>query len=344
LDLAKQIVDKEKFKRLKDVLQEKRASKLNTQEKPEAPLKIEAGNTRSAAVPIQTEVPSAPDYDRHIITNAPLDHIWNFVNPRMLYGRHLGVKGATVKLVEEQNWRALKADDAGKKVLEIIEAVNFLKKEWKKRDLKPKAVFQFYEAASEGNQLHLYSYVESEKLRRAPAEPKQSPKPVMTFDFPRQAKTNGLCLADYVSPLGSAIADNVCMFVVTAGDGIRKWSTQLKENGEYLKSHVLQALALETAEAFAEHLHSKIRGMWGFSDAPETTMMDRFQAKYRGKRYSFGYPACPVLDDQSKLFKLLSPQDIGVELTEGFMMDPEASVSALVFSNTACTYFGVGGS
>ena len=106
--------------------------------------------------------------------------------------------------------------------------------------------------------------------------------------------------------------------------------------------YVLQALALETAEAFAEHLHSKIRGMWGFSDAPEMTMMERFQAKYRGKRYSFGYPACPVLDDQSKLFSLLKPQDIGVELTEGFMMDPEASVSAIVFNHPACTYFGVG--
>lgn len=343
LDLAKQIIDKEKFKILKDVLQEKRLSKLAAAEKIEAPLKAVADTVRSAAVSVQEAVAQPPDYDRHVITNVPLDHIWNFVNPRMLYGRHLGVKGALVKLIEEENWRTLKTDEAGQKVLEIIGAVDELKKEWKKRNLKPKAVFQFFEAASEGNLLHLYSYVESDKLRRAPAEPMQSPKPIATFDFPRQAKTNGLCLSDYVNPLGSAQSDNICMFLVTAGEGIRAWSTKLKEDGEYLKSHVLQALALETAEAFAEHLHSKIRGMWGFSDPIEMTMMERFQAKYRGKRYSFGYPACPVLDDQAKLFELLKPQDIGVELTEGFMMDPEASVSAVAFSHPACTYFGVGG-
>jgi 5-methyltetrahydrofolate--homocysteine methyltransferase len=72
------------------------------------------------------------------------------------------------------------------------------------------------------------------------------------------------------------------------------------------------------------------------------TLMDRFQAKYRGKRYSFGYPACPRLDDQGLLWKLIQPSEIGVQLTEGFMMDPEASVSALVFHHPAATYFSVG--
>jgi len=72
------------------------------------------------------------------------------------------------------------------------------------------------------------------------------------------------------------------------------------------------------------------------------TMLDRFQARYRGKRYSFGYPACPNLEDQTGLFNLLHPEEIGVNLTEGFMMDPEASVSALVFHHPDCTYFGVG--
>ena len=82
--------------------------------------------------------------------------------------------------------------------------------------------------------------------------------------------------------------------------------------------------------------------MWGFEDAPNMTMMDRFQAKYRGKRFSPGYPACPVLDDQAQIFKVLKPQDIGVELTDGFMMDPEASVSAVVFHHPAAIYFGIG--
>jgi len=91
-----------------------------------------------------------------------------------------------------------------------------------------------------------------------------------------------------------------------------------------------------------EWLHRRIREDWGFPDPPEMTMAQRFTSRYRGKRYSFGYPACPNLEDQAGLWKLLRPEEIGVELTEGMMMDPEASVSALVFHHPDCTYFGVG--
>ena len=91
-----------------------------------------------------------------------------------------------------------------------------------------------------------------------------------------------------------------------------------------------------------EWLHRRIREDWGFPDAPDLTMAQRFTSRYRGKRYSFGYPACPDLEDQTGLWKLLKPEDIGVQLTEGMMMDPEASVSALVFHHPDCTYFSVG--
>ncbi len=114
-----------------------------------------------------------------------------------------------------------------------------------------------------------------------------------------------------------------------------------KQAGEYLKSHAFAALALETAEASAEWLHRKLRADWGFPDPPETTPQDRFSARYRGKRYSFGYPACPDLAGQRALFAALRPEEIGVELTEGDMMDPEASVSALVVHHPDARYFGV---
>jgi 5-methyltetrahydrofolate--homocysteine methyltransferase len=133
------------------------------------------------------------------------------------------------------------------------------------------------------------------------------------------------------------------MFCVSVGKGVREIAEKLKNSGEYLKSHIIQALALESAEAYAEFLHAQLRKAWGFPDAPEMTMMERFQAKYRGKRYSFGYPDCPRLDDQAILWKVLDPTELGVELTEGFMMDPESSVSALVFHHPEATYFSVGG-
>ncbi|HVM44471.1 MAG TPA: vitamin B12 dependent-methionine synthase activation domain-containing protein, partial [Candidatus Thermoplasmatota archaeon] len=105
------------------------------------------------------------------------------------------------------------------------------------------------------------------------------------------------------------------------------------------RSHAVQALALETAEGFAEYLHKRIREAWGIPDPEGLTMRDLFQANYRGLRVSFGYPACPDLADQEKLFRLLAPEDIGVRLTEGHMMDPEASVSALVFQHPDARYF-----
>ena len=137
------------------------------------------------------------------------------------------------------------------------------------------------------------------------------------------------------------VRDSIALFVVGAGTGIRERSEQYKANGEYVKSHALQALAIETAEGAAEWLHRRIREDWGFPDPADLTMLDRFTTKYRGRRYSFGYPACPALEDQAGIWKLLRPEEIGVTLTEGFMMEPEASVSALVFHHPDCTYFGV---
>jgi 5-methyltetrahydrofolate--homocysteine methyltransferase len=106
-----------------------------------------------------------------------------------------------------------------------------------------------------------------------------------------------------------------------------------------VRSHALQALAIECAEAFAEMLHSRLRTLWGFPDLPELSISEKLKAHYRGIRVSFGYPACPNLADQSTLFRLLEPETFGLTLTEGFMMDPEASVSAVVFHHPAAKYF-----
>jgi 5-methyltetrahydrofolate--homocysteine methyltransferase len=201
--------------------------------------------------------------------------------------------------------------------------------------LRPAAVYQFFKAASRGNELLIFE-----------SKNQPNPKILAQFQFPRQRKTDGLCLADYTQPLDAGsnerLDDTVAFFVVTVGRGVRQLAEFLKNRGDYLKSHIIQALALETAEAYAELLHSQIRKSWGYPDPPEMRMIERFQAKYQGKRYSFGYPACPRLDDQALLWTLLNPGEIGVQLTDGMMMDPEASVSALVFHHHAATYFSVG--
>jgi 5-methyltetrahydrofolate--homocysteine methyltransferase len=249
-----------------------------------------------------------------------LDEVWAYLNPQMLYGKHLGLKGNARHLLERKDPKALEL----KAVVEAVQA------ECRAGAMQVRAVWQFFPAAGVGNALALFDATGA---------------PVERFDFPRQAKPDGLCLADLVLPPEHTAThgkDTLCLFVTTAGEGVRERAQAYKERGEYLKSHVLSALALETAEAAAEWLHGRIRTMWGFPDPPDLTPTQRFQGKYRGKRYSFGYPACPRLDDQRQLFRLLDPARIGVQLTEGFMMDPEASVSALVFHHPDAAYFSVG--
>ena len=113
---------------------------------------------------------------------------------------------------------------------------------------------------------------------------------------------------------------------------MRDLAERWKEEGHYLRSHALQALAIETAEAFAEMLHARLRTQWGFPDPPGLELSEKLKAHYRGLRVSFGYPACPNLADQRILFDLLEPGQIGLGLTDGFMMEPEGSVSALSVS------------
>ncbi len=334
LDLAKSIVDPDQFEALKKQLADKRA-KLEVAPAAVQPIRSEAPDVRSPHVPRVENIPKPQDYDRHIWLESPkIEQIWPFINPMMLYGRHLGIQGHIVRLLTQAaNDRSAlsKVRDTEPKAYAIWEAVEELKETYRNTHyMKPSAVWQFFRARSEVNKIHLYE-----------GNPKSGESPLVTFEFPRQAKDHRLCLADYVD-FDLAKNDNVAFFLVSVGKGIRAVSEDFKNRGEYLKSHVIQALALESAEGYAEFLHSQIRRIWGFPDQPEMTMLERFQAKYHGKRYSFGYPACPNLADQQKLFQILRPLDIGVKLTEGDMMEPEASVSALVFHHPKAVYFSVG--
>ncbi len=336
LELAKTILDKERGLSFR---QEQKQRQLGLQQMASEEVKptASASQKRSGQVPVSTQIPKAPDFDRHVIRGAALDHVWKFVNNIVLYNRHLGMPGDVVKLWQKQDKAALAAHGNGAKMLEFAGIVEDLKNELRSSGLmKLGAVYQFFPAASDGNALLLF-----------PGSMKSLPSdPIARFDFPRQIKEDGLCLADYANPLKEMKQihdlDPVALFCVTAGPGIREHAEKLKNEGHYLRAHALSALALETAEAYAEMVHAQLRAAWGFPDSPDMTMMERFQAKYRGCRYSFGYPACPRLEDQEILWRLLRPEEIGVQLTEGFMMDPEASVSALVYHHPSAKYFSVG--
>jgi 5-methyltetrahydrofolate--homocysteine methyltransferase len=326
LDLAKQIVDPGAHEKLRGELATRR-EKLSQEVKERPVSTAPVSRTRSAEIKVLDTVPAAPDWERHVLSNTPLDHIWRFINPVMLYGRHLGLRSSSRALGTPAEADLAKTEE-GRKALALKEAVEELKGTLRGGLMQARAVFQFFQAGSDGNRVVLFDGTTG---REAAA-----------FDFPRQEREGGLCLADYLRPLEAGRpGDNVAMFVVTAGAGIRELAEELKAKGEFLKMHAVQALALETAEAYAELLHTQLRSMWGTPDRPDMTMLERFRAEYSGKRYSFGYPACPRLEDQAKLFAALRPEDIGVQLTDGCMMEPEASVSAIVFHHPQASYFSV---
>jgi 5-methyltetrahydrofolate--homocysteine methyltransferase len=320
LDLAKKIVSEAGRDQLTASLA-REDEKLADAAARKAEREAEVAAPRVFAPPRLTQnhaIPIPPDLRRHVLGDYDLEEIFPYINPLMLYTRHLGFKGSIEKAVEQGDARAI----------EVRNAVEQVENEMLRRpEIRARAVYRFFPAQSDGETLLLLDADFREVIGR--------------FHFGRQQRDGGLCLADYVAPRASRRRDYLALFVTTVGP-IRPLADQWKNAGEYLKSHVLQALALESAEAFSELLHKKIREMWGFPDPDHVTMKELFQAKYRGIRVSFGYPACPRLDDQVELFRLLdATAEIGVELTEGFMMDPESSVSAMVFHHPEARYFSL---
>jgi 5-methyltetrahydrofolate--homocysteine methyltransferase len=329
LELAKRIVDPPQLEKLKGELADRRGKLAEEMRARPAAAPAKAPSTaRAKQIPILDAVPRPPDYDRHVITNTPLDQIWRFINPVMLYGRHLGARGSAARALGTEAEAQLQSTEEGKKALELKAVMDELKATLREGAMRPRSVFQFFRAAGDGNCIHLFDGASGAR--------------VVTFELPRQEREGGVCLSDFVRPAGpGGPEDSLCLFVTTAGEGVREMAEGYKQRGDFLKMHAVQALALETAEAYAEMLHSQIRRMWGFGDPPEMTMLERFRAEYQGKRYSFGYPACPRLEDQQLLFQALRPEEIGVQLTDGCMMEPEASVSALVFHHPSAFYYSV---
>jgi len=315
LDLANQLMDGELRRRLAQRLNDETRRLLAAAPDQSAPAPAAAPARPQAAQP---PIPRPPDLVQHVLRDYDLEEIFRYINPLMLYTRHLGFKQFEQALASgDPKARELRAAVA--EVEEVMLA---------RADISANAVYRFLPAHSQENRVIIYD---------------ADAKTVLTsFIFGRQSQPPHLCLADYVAPASSGRVDYVCFFVTTVGAGVRALADQWKNKGEYLRSHILQALALESAEAFAELLHKKIRAMWGIGDPPNLTMKDLFQARYRGRRYSFGYPACPRLEDQAKLFRLLNVEAvIDVKLTEGFMMDPESSVSAMVLHHPEAKYFAL---
>ena len=257
-------------------------------------------------------LPEPPDFDRRL-TDIALPEIWARLNQAMLYGRHLGLGGAFIGRVDDMDEAALSQQSP--QALAMRRQVAELKTLLDERGLKPRAVHRFVRATRHGDDLLLCA---GDIERWA--------------HFPR---VDGRSIADFVAPF----ADSIALFAVTVGSGVTDLCAELRDSGEFVKVHLVQSLALAMAEAAAEWVHARVRADWNLEpwrplpDATERRALLRGQ--YRGERFSPGYRACPDLALQRLLFDFLDPRDIGLELTESWMMHPEASVSGLVVHHPA---------
>ncbi len=261
----------------------------------------------SSYFPDEIAVPA--DLERHFTGDQPLSELFENMDEGLFNLRFLKLKKDQPEKIRET-----KALLAGIRE-EII----------KKSLIKARGVYRFFPVNSSGNELYFYE---------------AGGKKLAAFDFPRQPGGEKLCLADFAAPEAGGRRDYAALLAVTCGEGVLDLAKRERGAGNYVRSYLVEALAIMLAEAFADVLHYRIRKEWGIAEADPARPLLR--SKYRGKRYSFGYPVCPDLSNQKILFDLLKPEpDAGLKLTEGFMMDPEASVSAIVFHNPKAVYFGI---
>jgi 5-methyltetrahydrofolate--homocysteine methyltransferase len=196
--------------------------------------------------------------------------------------------------------------------------------------LQPKVKWGYFPCASDGNDLIIFAEDGQTERER--------------FRFPRQRDLRRQCLSDFFRPIEVAREhgpDTVGFHIVTVGEEVSKLEKELFANGDFQQYLYVHGMGVETAEALAEYWHKQIRTELGIDDQEPEDRRLLFSAKYHGARYSFGYPACPNLEDQAQLFRLLEPEEIGITLSEEFMLVPEQSTSAIIVHHPEAKYFNI---
>ena len=278
---------------------------------------------RSAVVSDAPNIPAPPFWGVRVQKNFDLREVFQYINETALFKNQWQLKTASqedyARLVEEK-YRPIK-----KKLEDEIIAAGWF---------EPRVVYGYFPAQSDGNDLIVYDASSSQNGAQ--------PKELLRFTFPRQREGRKLCISDFFMTKPSGKLDVLGLSLVTIGARASAETQRLFEGGEYTKYLYLHGLSVETAEALAEFHHRAMRQELGIGGEDSAHIRDLFHQKYRGSRYSFGYPACPNLEDQTKLFALLRPEEnVGVRLTTGFLLEPEQSTSAIVVHHPAAKYFVV---
>jgi 5-methyltetrahydrofolate--homocysteine methyltransferase len=276
-----------------------------------------AHTTRSDVNP-NVPIPRAPFYGSRVVESVPLGEVFRFVNETALFKGQWQFKQGR-RPAEE--YRTLVEE----KVRPVYEEL----KTRSERDglLVPQVVYGYFPCQSEGNDLVVYR--EDEKTERT------------RFTFPRQPGGRRLCLADFFASKESGRVDTVAFQLVTVGRRASEYAQELFRSDNYTDYLYFHGLSVESAEALAELWHKRVREELGVAGRDAAELPKLFHQGYQGSRFSFGYPACPDLEDQTKLFELLGPERIGVELSEEFQLVPEQSTSAIIVHHEEAKYFSI---
>ena len=306
-----------------------------------APPAMQSG-TISKTVGI-AKIPNPPFHGTKVVENVKLEEIFEYINDAALIRGQWHVRRG--KLSEDEYRKLLRE--------EIYPEFEALKEQVVREHLlEPKVVYGYFPCQSDGEHLIIYrpkDLADSTTIRgqdlynpiRNPNSTTGNLSEWLRFTFPRQSKDRFLCIPDFFVSKDSGKFDVVAFQLVTVGKVASEYSSKLFHSNNYKQYLYFHGLSVETAEALAELWHKRIREELGIhqGDSPETKRM--FSQQYQGSRYSFGYPACPSLEDQVKLFELLKPERIGVSLTEEFQLVPEQSTSAIIVHHPEARYFRV---
>ena len=264
---------------------------------------------RSAVAPAP-DLPEPPFWGTRVIRGLPLSDLFPYLNLTALLRGQWGFKG-----------------DAPETDADAQAALTRIQQEALRNGiLTPAVVYGYFPAQSDGDDLIVYQPDGPELAR---------------FRFPRQQGKQSLCLADYFRPLDSGEMDVAAFHVVTMGGAVSRHTAQLYDANEYQRYLYWHGFGVEMAEALAEYWHQRIRRELNIAQDDGPTPRDLFKTRYRGARYSFGYPACPNLEDQAQLWRILDPERIGVTLSDEFQMDPEQSTSAIIVHHPEAHYFSI---
>ena len=287
--------------------------------------KVRAVPRKSADAPIDTtrsdvaidiDIPEVPFYGSRIIKGVPLADYVGMLDERALFVGQWGLKG------NRGEYESMVENEGRPRLRELLNEVQA--KGW----LNAAVVYGYFPCISEGNDLIILHHEGPEKGKER-----------LRFSFPRQSRDRRLCISDFFATKESGKIDVVAFHVVTMGAEVSKASAELFSANKYREYLELHGLSVQLTEALAEHWHARVREEMAVRSLDAPDLQGILDQGYRGSRYSFGYPACPDLEQQVQLCELLEPERIGVHLSEEFQLHPEQSTSAIIVHHPEAKYF-----